>query len=211
MVFQKYAWEFGGWDLFCISCLGVGVWSGGERGAGELWGLIVDWPPKSIHPTPTMRWCHWGDAGVWEFTIRVLGLIKHRWTQTPTQWKDNVTHSASCEGGMSCLALATQHCVCLCVWLFEIPDVIKGVLALWTVMMKSKHPNSLAARSFTKTPEWLWLPRTSRSSSRDGCMHLRASSSSGIGTLNSNRHRGSLKWKFKLSCHTKAFVVYPAL
>lgn len=32
---QKYAGEFGGWDLFCISCLGEGVWSGGEEELGN--------------------------------------------------------------------------------------------------------------------------------------------------------------------------------
>ena len=116
---QNYAWEFGGWDLFCISCLGE--WGSGAKqkeelgnsGASSCTDLLRKDPPRSHNTMMSL-----GRRGVWEFTIRVLGFIKYRCAHTPTQWKDNVTPSASCEGEMSAIL-----CVCkfVCVWMFKNP------------------------------------------------------------------------------------------
>ena len=57
---KEYAWEFGGWDLFCISFFPEewGSGAGEKEELGNSRGLIVYRPPKSTHPAPTTRWCH---------------------------------------------------------------------------------------------------------------------------------------------------------
>lgn len=75
---QKYAGEFGGWDLFCISCHRVGVCSIGEWELGNSAGLIMYWPLRAPALLPQCNDVAREMAGVWEFTVRALGFIKHR-------------------------------------------------------------------------------------------------------------------------------------
>lgn len=78
MVPQKYAREFGGWDLFCVSCLGVGVWSKKRRGAGEFWGLIMYWPPKAPTPLPQYDDVTRETRRYGNLQSGFVGFIKHR-------------------------------------------------------------------------------------------------------------------------------------
>lgn len=48
---KKSAGEFGGWDLFFISCLRVGV-SRREKKLGDCEGLIMYWPLKAPTQLP---------------------------------------------------------------------------------------------------------------------------------------------------------------
>lgn len=90
---KKCAGEFGGWYLFCISCVRVEIWSRGEGEQGnsgtssctDLW----KHPPRS-HST-LMSLGRRRGMGIYNQDFRVHKTQMRTHAPTPTQGKDNVT------------------------------------------------------------------------------------------------------------------------
>lgn len=88
----------------------MGVWSRGEEELGNSGASsctdLRKHPPR-FHNAMMSRGRR-GVVGIYNRGSRVRKAQMRAHGQTPTQGKDNVTHSASCEGGTSCT-------VCVCV------------------------------------------------------------------------------------------------